>query len=219
MVAYRQNFYSVPWRYLGHVLPLRITEEELIVYGSDLEVLARHRLLPRSAAGQRSESPQHRPPGGPLGDGKPNRQCARTVSTVTGDRQKPAKISIGKDQRLSQVTLWHPLFRRQKGERGSSEHRPNPFSIRELRKRRARDSLRPFFVSPCHNKALRRSPFGAALYGSLVTAGHYRLLPVVEVANLDKSWTNSLAGFHGRNRAHPHTERRGRPSRSSVMAG
>lgn len=61
MVAYRQNFYSVPWRYLGQVLPLRITEEELIVYGPDLEVLARHRLLPRSVMGQRSESPQHRP--------------------------------------------------------------------------------------------------------------------------------------------------------------
>lgn len=61
MVAYRQNFYSVPWRYLGQVLPLRITEEELLVYGSDLEVLARHRLLPRSVTGQRSELPQHRP--------------------------------------------------------------------------------------------------------------------------------------------------------------
>jgi len=61
MVAYRQNLYSVPWRSLGQVLPLRITEEELIVYGSDLEVLARHRLLPRSVTGQRSELPQHRP--------------------------------------------------------------------------------------------------------------------------------------------------------------
>jgi hypothetical protein len=61
MVAYRQNLYSVPWRYLGQVLPLRITEEELIVYGRDLEVLARHRLLPRTATGQRSESPDHRP--------------------------------------------------------------------------------------------------------------------------------------------------------------
>jgi transposase len=61
MVAYRQNFYSVPWRYLGQVLPLRITEEELIIYGRDLEVLARHRLLPRIATGQRSESPDHRP--------------------------------------------------------------------------------------------------------------------------------------------------------------
>jgi transposase len=61
MVAYRQNFYSVPWRYLGEMLPLRITEEELIVYGPDLEVLARHRLLPRAATGQRSELPEHRP--------------------------------------------------------------------------------------------------------------------------------------------------------------
>jgi transposase len=61
MVAYRQNFYSVPWRYLGQILPLRITEEELIVYDSDLAVLARHPLLPRSAAGQHSELPSHRP--------------------------------------------------------------------------------------------------------------------------------------------------------------
>jgi transposase len=61
MVAYRQNFYSVPWRYLGQVLPLRITEEELIVYGPDLEVLARHPLLPRIMTGQQSELPEHRP--------------------------------------------------------------------------------------------------------------------------------------------------------------
>jgi transposase len=61
MVAYRQNFYSAPWRYLGQVLPLRITEAELTVYGSDLEVLARHELLPRTTTGQRSELPEHRP--------------------------------------------------------------------------------------------------------------------------------------------------------------
>jgi len=61
MVAYRQNYYSVPWRCLGQVLPLRITEEELIVYGSNLEVLARHALLPRTTTGQRSELPEHRP--------------------------------------------------------------------------------------------------------------------------------------------------------------
>ncbi len=47
LVAYRQNFYSVPWRHLGQVLPLRITEEELIVYGPGLEIIARHPLLPR----------------------------------------------------------------------------------------------------------------------------------------------------------------------------
>jgi transposase len=61
MVAYRQNYYSVPWRCLGQILPVRITEEELIVYGSNLEVLARHPLLPRTTTGQRSELPEHRP--------------------------------------------------------------------------------------------------------------------------------------------------------------
>jgi hypothetical protein len=61
LVPYRQNFYSVPWRFLGQVLPLRITEDEVIVYGPDLEVLARHALLPRSVTGQKSELPEHRP--------------------------------------------------------------------------------------------------------------------------------------------------------------
>ena len=32
-VAYRQNCYSVPWRYIGQVLPVRVTETEVIVYG------------------------------------------------------------------------------------------------------------------------------------------------------------------------------------------
>ena len=30
-----QNFYSVPWQRIGELLPIRITENELIVYGSD----------------------------------------------------------------------------------------------------------------------------------------------------------------------------------------
>ncbi|MCZ7638509.1 MAG: hypothetical protein M5U12_22140 [Verrucomicrobia bacterium] len=50
-----------PWHTGLRWLPLRITEEELIVYGSDLEVLARHRVWPRSTTGQRSELPEHRP--------------------------------------------------------------------------------------------------------------------------------------------------------------
>ena len=61
MVPYRQNFYSVPWRYLGQVLPVRITEDEVIVYGPDLDVLARHPLLARNVTGQKSELPEHRP--------------------------------------------------------------------------------------------------------------------------------------------------------------
>ena len=36
-VAYLQNFYSVPWQRIGELLPIRITEKELIVYGPDVQ--------------------------------------------------------------------------------------------------------------------------------------------------------------------------------------
>lgn len=60
-VAYQQNFYSVPWRYIGQALPVRATETELIVYGPQIEEVARHRLLPRGQTGQRAEHKAHRP--------------------------------------------------------------------------------------------------------------------------------------------------------------
>jgi hypothetical protein len=58
-VAYRQNQYSVPWKYVGRVLPLRITEQELIVYSADLHEIARHRVLPRSSTRQQQVCPDH----------------------------------------------------------------------------------------------------------------------------------------------------------------
>jgi hypothetical protein len=41
--------------------PGAITEAEVVVYGPDLEVLARHPLFPHNVTGQRSELSQHRP--------------------------------------------------------------------------------------------------------------------------------------------------------------
>jgi transposase len=60
-VAYRANAYSVPWRYIGQALPVRITETELIIYGPTIDEVARHRLWPRGVTGQRSVLPGHRP--------------------------------------------------------------------------------------------------------------------------------------------------------------
>jgi transposase len=60
-VAYQQNFYSVPWRWLGQALPLRISEDEVVIYTPRLEEIARHRLFPRSATNQRSANKAHRP--------------------------------------------------------------------------------------------------------------------------------------------------------------
>jgi transposase len=61
LVAWQANRYSVPWRLIGRLLAVRITAEELIVYGPDLAEVARHRLLPAHLQGQRSLQPEHQP--------------------------------------------------------------------------------------------------------------------------------------------------------------
>jgi transposase len=61
LITYRQNGYSVPWRYIGSTLPVRVTETEVVIYSSGIEEIARHVLLPRSATGQRSVHKEHRP--------------------------------------------------------------------------------------------------------------------------------------------------------------
>lgn len=61
-VTYQQHAYSVPWRHLGQTLPLRITEDAVIIYSPDIIEIARHRLGPRDASGQKYLLPAHRPP-------------------------------------------------------------------------------------------------------------------------------------------------------------
>src|SRR6202171_4823066 len=60
-VAYLQNFYSVPWQRIGELLPVRITEKELIVYGPDVRAIARHELYASGIAGEKRSLPEHAP--------------------------------------------------------------------------------------------------------------------------------------------------------------
>ena len=60
-VPYRQNCYSVPWQRIGELLPVGITEKELIVYGPDLKEIASHELFPRGTAGQKRIHRDHLP--------------------------------------------------------------------------------------------------------------------------------------------------------------
>jgi transposase len=64
-VTYRQNLYSAPWRHIGQLLAVRVTEDEVIIYGPQLEEVTRHPVLPRLVTGQRSERPEHRPAADP----------------------------------------------------------------------------------------------------------------------------------------------------------
>jgi hypothetical protein len=60
-IPYLQNFYSVPWQRIGELLPVRITENELILYGADVQEIARHPLYPSGVTGESHRLPQHAP--------------------------------------------------------------------------------------------------------------------------------------------------------------
>jgi transposase len=60
-IAYRQNFYSVPWQRIGQALPIRITEHDLIVYSPEIVEIARHELLSTAITGRRSANKSHLP--------------------------------------------------------------------------------------------------------------------------------------------------------------
>jgi hypothetical protein len=60
-VLYRQNFYSAPWQRIGELLPVRITEKELIVYRPDVREIARHPLYPSGITRAKHTLPEHTP--------------------------------------------------------------------------------------------------------------------------------------------------------------
>jgi transposase len=64
-VAWRSNFYSVPWTYIGQVLPVRITEHNVIIYAAGLDEIARHALVPAPVTGARQALKSHHPAADP----------------------------------------------------------------------------------------------------------------------------------------------------------
>jgi transposase len=60
-VTHRLNLYSVPWSHIGQVLPVRITESEVVVYSISLEEIARHALVPSMQTGVRQTLKSHHP--------------------------------------------------------------------------------------------------------------------------------------------------------------
>lgn len=59
-VAWEGNRYSLPVENVTELLPVRITQTEIFVYGQDLKLVARHELRPRGA-GELVVAPGHRP--------------------------------------------------------------------------------------------------------------------------------------------------------------
>jgi transposase len=66
-VTHRLNLYSVPWSHIGQVLPVRVTETEVVVYSIGLEEIARHALVPSTQTGVRQTLKSHHPADDPAG--------------------------------------------------------------------------------------------------------------------------------------------------------
>ncbi|QDU19815.1 IS21 family transposase [Urbifossiella limnaea] len=64
-LTHRLNHYSVPWSFIGQVLPVRIADGEVIVYSVGLEEVARHPLVPATRSGVRQSIQSHHPTGDP----------------------------------------------------------------------------------------------------------------------------------------------------------
>ena len=64
-VVYRQNFYSAPWRLIGQVVAVRVSEDRLTIYDRSFSAAAEHPLWPRDVAGQRRRGADHEPPRDP----------------------------------------------------------------------------------------------------------------------------------------------------------
>lgn len=59
-VAWEGNRYSVAYDHVTDILPVRITQDEIFIYGANLECVARHELR-RKGSGEDVTDPRHRP--------------------------------------------------------------------------------------------------------------------------------------------------------------
>lgn len=96
-VRWRGNRYSVPWTATksGELLPVKITEDELIIYGRQIEEIARHALLPATVRKQDQVHPEHRPPR----DRRLRREKIRSQMAELGDIGERFLAGLRQEQR------------------------------------------------------------------------------------------------------------------------
>ena len=131
-ITYRQNRYSVPWQHIGRMLPVRITETEVIVYGPQVEEIARHAAVAAhgdrtSGASARSTAPARTP-----GSARPSCRSAsrnwvrRAVRFLEGLLRTQR---YGKDQAqrvLALLGTYHPVRRARRPGTGRTLRRLHP---------------------------------------------------------------------------------------------
>lgn len=96
-VAWEGNWYSLPYEYVTDILPVRVTENELFIYKTDLSCIARHPRLPRGTQ-QQSILPGHRPRHAERG---PDLDQLRRAFDDLGEPASAFLCALEKHQRLS----------------------------------------------------------------------------------------------------------------------
>jgi len=96
-IPWQGNWYSLPYEYVTDILPVRVTENELLIYKTDLTCIARHPLLPRGAQ-HRSILPGHRPRNADRG---PDLDQLRGVFDDLGEPASAFLAGMEKRQHLS----------------------------------------------------------------------------------------------------------------------
>ncbi len=109
-IVHRSNLYSVPWSHIGQVLPVRVTESEVIIYSIGLEEIARHQLVPGVQTGVRQTSKSHHPAGRSRASTAPVALAATLPRTRTGRRAVPRRPAqqTGPGQTASAKTAGAP---------------------------------------------------------------------------------------------------------------
>ncbi|MHC5076414.1 MAG: IS21 family transposase [Planctomycetota bacterium] len=59
LMEFESNFYSLPFEYGGDILAMKATEDEILIYSSDLTLIAHHERVP-AGMGEKIEEPEHR---------------------------------------------------------------------------------------------------------------------------------------------------------------
>lgn len=58
-VEYETNYYSLPYSYIGDIMPIKVTEHEILIYSPFIDLVTAHERLP-DGAGLSQENPAHR---------------------------------------------------------------------------------------------------------------------------------------------------------------
>ncbi|MEZ6136197.1 MAG: IS21 family transposase [Pirellulaceae bacterium] len=196
LLVYANNQYSAPWRLIGQLLPVRITEKEVIVYNHALEVVGMHLLL-EGVTGQRCIDPAHRPPPNYAEQLEQLRQRYRTLGeAATRFLEGLLKRPRGGRQQAQRVLVLLRNYQREDGlaamERAVRYHAYSLSSLEHILASQAKPKAAWQLLSDNEQEALRKLSDGSQ--GNARPSAAYQYLLFDQGAEDDEQTTSKQQG-------------------------